>query len=100
MDPVVQLGEAEEITRRILTKQSVTEEEFRYVLAFNLTAMTQILWELANNPGNAKNTLEKLGAELASGNVIGNTKRRIAKFVSAAAIAAFLAGVGLGYILP
>jgi len=54
----VELNEADEIARKILTRQSVSEEEFRYVLMFNLTAMPQMLWELSNSQHTSKNTLD------------------------------------------
>jgi len=49
LDPVAEFNEADEIARRILTRKTVSDDEFRYVVMFNLTAMTQLLWELSNN---------------------------------------------------
>lgn len=101
LDSVVQLGEANEITRKILNRQPVTDEEFRYVLMFNLTAMTQILWELSGfDPERARSILGEMRSRSGSGSGLGSVKGKIAKLVSLTALAAFLAGLGLGYILP
>jgi hypothetical protein len=101
LDPVVELNQADEISRRILARKSVSDEEFRYVVMFNLTAMTQLLWELSNsqldrskaNPGS---DLTRPGS--ASG--LSRVKNKAIRLAPLAAVAAFLAGLGLGYILP
>jgi hypothetical protein len=101
LDPVVELNEADEIARRILSKQSVSDEEFRYVVMFNLTAMTQLLWELSNTQADtSQNKLR--AARTSSDSIIGRSslKNRVLRLAPLAAIAAFLAGVGLGYVLP
>ena len=101
MDPVVELSQADEIARRILSRKSVSDEEFRYVVMFNLTAMTQLLWELSNNQlDRSKNTL---GSDLVGSRSRGgpsSVKNKAIRLAPLAAIAAFLAGLGLGYILP
>jgi hypothetical protein len=101
LDPVADLNQADEIARRILTGKSVSDEEFRYAVMFNLTAMTQLLWEISNNQHDrSKNSL---GPTRRGSGFQGGTRRvkdKIIKLVPLAAIAAFLAGLGLGYILP
>jgi hypothetical protein len=100
LDPVVELNEADEIARRTLSKQSVTEEEFRYVLMFNLAAMTQLLWELSNNQ--ALLSKHKAGLAVTGPYSWGSrgVRNKAMKLVPLAAIAAFLAGLGLGYLIP
>jgi hypothetical protein len=101
MDPVVEVNEADQIARKILTHQKVSDDEFRYVVMFNLTAMTQLLWELSNTSVNAsKNNLGK--TELGTGSGMGGEsfRHKIVKLTPLAALVAFLAGVGLGYLLP
>jgi hypothetical protein len=101
LDPVAEFNETDEIARRILARKSVSDEEFRYVVMFNLTAMTQLLWELSNhqldrskdNPGS-----DPTGSGSRSG--LSRVKKRAIRLAPLAAIAAFLAGLGLDYILP
>jgi hypothetical protein len=101
LDPVVELNEADEIARRILARQSVSDVEFRYAVMFNLTAMTQLLWELSNNridpskknPGPARTGSRFQGDPR-------RVKDKIMRLVPLAAIAAFIAGLGLGYLIP
>jgi hypothetical protein len=97
MDPVVEVNEADEIARKILTHQKVSDDEFRYVVMFNLTAMTQLLWELSNA---SKNNLGKTELRTGAGTGGGKFKRKMVKLTPLAALVAFLAGVGLGYLLP
>jgi hypothetical protein len=100
LDPVVELNEADGIVRKILSRQSVSEDEFRYVVMFNLTAMTQLLWELSNTQdayGKKRGTAEK-EPRYQSGPM--GFKNRAARLAPVAAIAAFLAGMGIGYLLP
>jgi hypothetical protein len=101
LDPVVELSEADEITRRILAKQSVSEDEFRYVVMFNLTAMTQLLWELSNSKTDPPN--KRIKTTLAgshSMNGPGEVRKKVTRIVPFAALVAFLAGLGLGYLIP
>jgi hypothetical protein len=101
LDPVVELNEADEIARRILSKQSVSDEEFRYVVMFNLTAMTQLLWELSNTQADtSQNKLRTARTSSDSTSGRSGLKNRVLRLAPLAAIAAFLAGVGLGYVLP
>src|SRR2546422_11727721 len=101
LDHVVELNEADEIARRILTKQSVSDDEFRYAVMFNLTAMTQLLWELSDDrgvPSKKEAPAIMVGSYSRSG--LGHLKSRAIKLVPVAALVAFLAGVGLGYLIP
>ena len=101
LDPIVELNEADEIARRILTRQSVSDVEFRYAVMFNLTAMTQLLWELSNNQiDRSKNNPRptRTGSQFERGP--GRITDKIIRLVPLAAIAAFLAGLGLGYLIP
>jgi len=103
LDPVVELNEADKIARRILTKQSVSDDEFRYFVMFNLTAMTQLLWELSSAQGGpSKNEAPSTaGASYSqSGLGHGHLRSRVIKLVPFAALVAFLAGLGLGYMIP
>ena len=101
LDPVVELSQADEIARRILSRKSVSDEEFRYVVMFNLTAMTQLLWELSNNQLNrSKNNPGSDLSESGSRSGLSRVKSKAIRLAPLAAIAAFLAGLGLGYILP
>jgi hypothetical protein len=101
LDPVEEFNEADEIARRILTRNSVSDDEFRYAVMFNLTAMTQLLWEISNSQldrskNNPRSDLTRPGS--ASG--LSRVKNKAIRLAPLAAIAAFLAGLGLGYILP
>jgi hypothetical protein len=101
LEPVVELDEADQIARRILTKQNVSEDEFRYVVMFNLTAMTQLLWELSNaQGGRSKNKPGTARAGSYSPNGPTDIRTKVMKLVPVAAVAAFLAGLGLGYLIP
>jgi hypothetical protein len=96
----MELNEADGIVRKILSRQSVSEDEFRYAVMFNLTAMTQLLWELSNSQnthGKKRGAAEKQ-PHYRSG--LGGLKNRVARLAPIAAIAAFLAGMGIGYLLP
>jgi hypothetical protein len=100
LDPIVELNEADGIVRKILSRQSVSEDEFRYAVMFNLTAMTQLLWELSNTKsvyGKKHGAAEK---EPHSQSGLGGLKNRVARSAPIAAIAAFLAGKRIGYLLP
>jgi hypothetical protein len=100
MDPAVELNQADEIAGRILTRQSVSENEFRYAVMFNLTAMTQLLWELSNTQRDrSRNDLGPSRTRPASQRGI-TVKNRAVRLAPVAAIAAFLAGLGLGYLIP
>ena len=97
----MELNQADEMARRILSRKSVSDEEFRYVVMFNLTAMTQLLWELSNNQlDRSKNNLKPDPAESGSRSGLGRVKNKAIRLAPLAAIAAFVAGLGLGYILP
>jgi len=101
LDPVAEFNEADEIARRILTRKTVSDDEFRYVVMFNLTAMTQLLWELSNNQlDRPKNNLGPNRTVSESQGGAGKIKDKVIKLVPIAAIAAFLAGLGLGYVIP
>ena len=101
MDPVAGFNEADEISRRILARQSVSNDEFRYVVMFNLTAMTQLLWELSNSQlDHSKNDLGPTRSGSGSQGGASRVKDRVMRLVPIAAIAAFLAGLGLGYLIP
>jgi hypothetical protein len=103
LDPIVELNQADEIARRILTKQSVSDDEFRYVVMFNLTAMTQLLWELSHaQGGQSKNEAPATlaGSYSRSGLGQGHLRSKVTRLVPFAALVAFLAGIGLGYMIP
>jgi hypothetical protein len=101
LDPVVELNEADGIVRKILSRQSVSEDEFRYAVMFNLTAMTQLLWELSNSQNNTHGKKSGVAqTEPHSQSDLGGLKNRLARLAPIAAIAAFLAGMGIGYLLP
>jgi hypothetical protein len=101
LEPVVELHEADEIARKILTKQNVSENEFRYVVMFNLAAMTQLLWEFSNALGSSsKNRPRTSQAGSYSPTRAGDIRNRIMKLAPVAALVAFLAGLGLGYLIP
>ena len=101
LDPVVELNEADEIARRILTRQNVSDTEFRYAVMFNLTAMTQILWELSNAQQDpSKSNLAPTLSGSVSQRGTRRVKDKLVGLVPLAAIAAFLAGLGLGYLIP
>ena len=96
----MELNEADGIARKILSRESVSEEEFRYAVMFNLTAMTQLLWELSNGQHASESGP---GAGGTGSNLQSRPRGLRVKFMSLAplaALAAFLAGVGLGYLLP
>lgn len=68
---------------------------------FNLTAMTQLLWELSNTQLDwSKNNLGPRRIRSGSRSYFGSVKNRAIKLAPLAAIAAFLAGLGLGYLIP
>ena len=97
----MELNQADEVARRILSWKSVSDEEFRYVVMFNLTAMTQLLWELSNNQlDRSKNNLGPDLAESGSRRGLSRVRNKAIRLAPLAAIAAFVAGLGLGYILP
>jgi len=101
LDPVVELNQADEIAKKILTRQSVSDEEFRYVVMFNLTAMTQLLWELSNSQVHrSTKSPESDVAGPGSQSGLSHVKNKAIRLAPLAAVAAFLAGLGLGYILP
>ena len=101
MEPVVNLEDADEIVRKILSKQPVSEEEFRYSVLFNLTAMTQLLWELSNNKTSSSKSVGRVEVRASDLEPLqARTRSRVARLAPVAALVAFLAGVGLGYILP
>jgi hypothetical protein len=100
LDPILELNEADGIVRKILSRQSVSEDEFRYAVMFNLTAMTQLLWELSNTQNANGKTGGAAQTEPLSQSGLGSLKNRVARLAPIAAIAAFLAGMGIGYLLP
>ena len=101
MDPVAKFNEADEIARKILAKQSVSEDEFRYVVMFNLTAMTQLLWELSNSQlDQSKSSLRPTRTRSGLQSSLSGVKNKVERIAPIAAIAAFLAGLGLGYLIP
>jgi hypothetical protein len=101
LDPVVEFDEADEIARRILTRQSVSDDEFRYVAIFNLTVMTQLLWELSSGQrDSSKKNLGPTGTRSESPRVSRGVKAKIIGLIPLAAVGAFLAGLGLGYLIP
>jgi len=101
LDPVVELNQADEIAKKILTRQSVSDEEFRYVVMFNLTAMTQVLWELSNSQVHLSTKSPETDlAGPGSQSGLSRVKNKAIRLAPLAAVAAFLAGLGLGYILP
>jgi hypothetical protein len=91
-----QLEKANEIGRKILSGQTVAEAEYRYMVMFNLTAITQLLWELSSqtNHGYAseKNIQAQSGVNLRSW-----TGRFLRILVP---LAGLLAGIGIGYLIP
>ena len=99
MEPIVNIEDADEIVSKILSKQPVSEEEFRYSVLFNLTAMTQLLWELTNKTSSSKNVGPvEVESDLEPART--RIKSKALRLVPVAALVAFLAGVGLGYVLP
>src|SRR5260370_20167371 len=101
LDPVVEFSEADEIARRILSRQSVSDDEFRYVVMFNLTAMTQLLWEFSNDQrDSSKKNLGPTGTRSEIPRDSRGVKAKVIGLVPLAATAAFLAGLGLGYLIP
>jgi len=101
LDPVAEFNEADEIARRILTRKSFSDDEFRYAVMFNLTAMTQMLWELSDDRGGpSKKEAPATMVRSYSRSGLGHLKSRAIKLVPVAALVAFLAGVGLGYLIP
>lgn len=100
MDPVAEFGDANEIARRILSKQRVSDEEFRYAVMFNLTAMTQLLWELSNSEGSSRGGKRLGHDESDTAKVQTSVKSTALKLAPIAAIVAFLAGLGLGVLMP
>jgi len=100
MDPAAELNEANEIARKILTHQSVSQDEFRYVMMFNLTAMTQLLWEFSNMQNTSGKNRGAAQTESRPQKVPGGLKNRVVRLAPIAAMIAFLAGMGIGYLLP
>jgi len=97
----VEFNEADEIARRILTRQSVSDDEFRYVVMFNLTAMTQLLWELSSSQrDSSKKNLRPTGTRSENPRVSRGVKAKVIGLIPLAAVSAFLAGLGLGYLIP
>ncbi len=88
------------IARKILTHQSVSEDEFRYVVMFNLTAMTQLLWEFSNIPSTSGKNRGAAQTESYPQREPGGLKNRVVRLAPIAALVAFLAGMGIGYLLP
>jgi hypothetical protein len=95
-------GKADEITRRILSGLDVSDAEYRYIVMFNLTAMTQILWELTG-PRKQSNVGRK-GPAVDEKLLLKNTGglrslgRKILPLL--ASLMTFLAGMGIGYLIP
>ncbi len=101
MDPVLELDEAGEIARRILNRQNVSDDEFRWVVMFNLTAMTQLVWELSNTQlDHSKNNLGLTRIRSGSRSYLSTVKSKAIRLAPLAAVGAFLAGLGLGYLIP
>ena len=101
MEPVIELGVENEIARKILAKERVSDEEFRYAVLFNLTAMTQLLWELSNNRESAPKRMGRVDPpETSAGDGQAGLRGRARRLVPLAAIVAFLVGLGLGFLIP
>lgn len=97
-----QPGKADEITRRILSGQDVSDAEYRYIVMFNLTAMTQILWELTS-PKNQSNVGKKGPASdenlsFKNSDGLRSLGRKLLPLL--ASLVTFLAGMGIGYLIP
>jgi hypothetical protein len=95
----------DKITRKILSGQSVSEAEYRYNVMFNLTAMTQLLWELSSQRNHRSNLSKEVPArkETDPPNLgrIGGFRiwsRKLLPLLTS--LAGFLAGIGIGYLLP
>jgi len=69
-------------------------------MMFNLTAMTQLLWELSNSQDSSKNRLGAAETDPNSQSGRRRLKSRSMSLVPLAALVAFLAGLGLGYLIP
>ncbi len=68
---------------------------------FNLTAMTQLLWEFSNDQrDSSKKNLGLTGTRSEIPRVSRGVKAKVIGLVPLAATAAFLAGLGLGYLIP
>ncbi len=104
MEAVDQLEKANKIASRILSGLSVSEDEFRYMAMFNLTAITQILWELNHQgrPETNPHTSLLAGVETRSQRLGESSlwKRGIRLLPLLGPLAGFLAGLGIGYLIP
>ncbi len=91
-----QLEKANEIGRKILSGETVSEAEYRYMVMFNLTAITQLLWELSSQTKHD---------EARERNIQGQSgmdpKDWTSRFIQVLLpLAGFLAGLGIGYLIP
>jgi len=91
-----QLEKANEIGRKILSGQAVSEAEYRYMVMFNLTAITQLLWEISNQTQRDPSLRKAKGA----GPVAGSRGWIGRLFLLVPPLIGFMAGFGIGYLVP
>jgi hypothetical protein len=93
---------ADEIANRILSGKDVSDAEYRYIVMFNLVAMTQILWELAESK---KRSNRERKEPVTSQNPLLRTTGGLRTFGMKllpllASLVAFFVGLGIGYVIP
>lgn len=94
------LQRANEITRKFLAGQYISDDDYKFSVMLNLAAMTQLLWELSPEE---RSTAEKavMNSEVFSGleslRGSGRWRKRLLRLVVPIA---FLAGLGMGYLIP
>lgn len=94
------LQKANEITRKFLAGEYISDDDYKFSVMLNLAAMTQILWELSPEE---RRTAEKvvMNSEVFSGmegpRGPGRWRKRLLRLLVPIA---FLAGVGMGYLIP
>ena len=59
-----ELKKADEITAKVLDGSPVTTEEYRYIVLFNLRALTQIMWEISKHLDQASGRKSSAGASV------------------------------------